>query len=142
MKNFIIILFSTLSICCNNINKVENENKILEFQKTLIEDEVTGSNIAMVFKDGHIVYKEVINSGKLGDKDITNKTIFPIWSMSKPITTVAMMILLDRGLYKLDDNLAKYLPEYENIKCKGEDGVYPCKNKIRVIDLLTHRSGY
>ena len=93
MKNFIIILFSTLSICCNNINKVENENKILEFQKTLIEDEVTGSNIAMVFKDGHIVYKEVINSGKLGDKDITNKTIFPIWSMSKPITTVAMMIL-------------------------------------------------
>ena len=142
MKNFIIILFSTLSICCNNINKVENENKILEFQKSLIEDEVTGSNIAMVFKDGHIVYKEVVNSGKLGDKDITNKTIFPIWSMSKPITTVAMMILLDRGLYKLDDNLAKYLPEYENIKCKGEDGVYPCKNKIRVIDLLTHRSGY
>ena len=96
----------------------------------------------MVFKDGHIVYKEVVNSGKLGDKDITDETIFPIWSMSKPITTVAMMILLDRGLYKLDDNLAKYLPEYENIKCKGEDGVYPCKNKIRVIDLLTHRSGY
>ena len=61
MKNFIIILFSTLSICCNNINKVENENKILEFQKTLIEDEVTGSNIAMVFKDGHMVYKEIIN---------------------------------------------------------------------------------
>jgi CubicO group peptidase (beta-lactamase class C family) len=62
--------------------------------------------------------------------------------MSKPITTVAMMVLYDRGLFKLQDNLSKYLPEYENVKCKGEDGIYPCKNKIKVIDLLTHRSGY
>ena len=37
---------------------------------------------------------------------------------------------------------SEYPPEYENIKCKGEEGIYPCKNKIKVIDLLTHRSGY
>ena len=62
--------------------------------------------------------------------------------MSKPITTVAMMILLDRGSYDLNDNLSKYLPEYENVKCKGENEIYQCKNKIKIIDLLTHRSGY
>ena len=62
--------------------------------------------------------------------------------MSKTVTTVAMMILLENNLYSLDDNLSEYLPEYENVNCKGPEGVYPCQNKIKVIDLLTHRSGY
>jgi len=115
---------------------------VIEYQKSLISQEITGSNIFKVVRDGELIYNQIVNSNKLGDKDITNETIFPIWSMSKPITTVAMMILYDRGLYKLDDNLSKYLPEYENVNCKGEEGVYPCKNKIKVIDLLTHRSGY
>ena len=115
---------------------------IAEYQLSLISEEITGSNVFKVVKDGKVIYNQTVNSGKLGDKDISDETIFPIWSMSKPITTVAMMILYDRGLYKLDDYLSKYLPEYENVKCKGEEGVYPCKNKIRVIHLLTHRSGY
>ena len=57
--------------------------------------------------------------------------------MSKTITTVAMMILLDRNLFNLNDNLSKYLPEYENINCKNDDGIYPCKNKLKIIHLLT-----
>ena len=81
-----------------------------------------------------MIYNKILNSGKLGDKDISEETIFPIWSMSKPVTTVAMMILYDRDMYKLDDKLSKYLPEYENVTCKGEEGVYPCNNKIKVID--------
>ena len=43
-------------------------------------------------------------------------------------------------MYKLDDKLSKYLPEYENVTCKGEEGVYPCNNKIKVIDLLKESS--
>ena len=131
---FFILLFS-----CNNEIK---ENKILEFQKELISNQTTGSNVVLIHKQGEIVYNEVVNSMNLGDKDIDGNTIFAIHSMSKPITTVAMMILLDRGSYDLNDNLSKYLPEYENVKCKGENEIYQCKNKIKIIDLLTHRSGY
>lgn len=131
---FFILLFS-----CNNEIK---ENKILEFQKELISNQTTGSNVVLIHKQGEIVYNEVVNSKNLGDKDIDGNTIFAIHSMSKPITTVAMMILLDRGSYDLNDNLSKYLPEYENVKCKGENEIYQCKNKIKIIDLLTHRSGY
>ena len=47
--------------------------------------------------------------------------------MSKTVTTVAMMILLDQGMYALDDNVEDYLPEYKNIKCKGPDGIYTCE---------------
>lgn len=125
---------------CNS--EVKSENPILDFQKNLVKNGITGSNTAMVYKDGKIIYNEIVNSGAVGDADITENTIFAIHSMSKTVTTVAMMILLDREMFDLNDQLSKYLPEFENMNCKGSDGVYPCENKIKVIDLLTHRSGF
>ena len=62
--------------------------------------------------------------------------------MTKTVTTVATMILHEKELFNLEDPLHKYLPEFENINCKGAAGIYPCKNTIKIIDLLTHRSGY
>ncbi|MGK0126776.1 MAG: CubicO group peptidase (beta-lactamase class C family), partial [Candidatus Azotimanducaceae bacterium] len=85
----IIIFFFFASIC----NVYSQFEKIETFQKNLIEDEVTGSNVALVFKDGEILYHHIENSKNPNAKAIDNNTIFPIWSMSKPITIVAMMIL-------------------------------------------------
>ena len=136
----IILFISFLVISCNSNDR--QENPIKNFQKELIENGITGSNAAMVYQNGEIIYNEIVNSGAVGDADINENTIFAIHSMSKTVTTVAMMILLENHLYSLDDNLSEYLPEYENVNCKGPEGVYPCQNKIKVIDLLTHRSGY
>ena len=136
----IILFISFLVISCNSNDR--QENPIKNFQKELIENGITGSNVAMVYQNGEIIYNEIVNSGAVGDADINENTIFAIHSMSKTVTTVAMMILLENNLYSLDDNLSEYLPEYENVNCKGPEGVYPCQNKIKVIDLLTHRSGY
>ena len=135
LSGFLFLIFS-----CNN--EVVIENPIEKFQKDLIEQGVTGSNVAQVYKDGKIIYNNISNSGALGDKDIDTNTIFPIWSMSKTVTTVAMMILLDQGMYTLDDNVEDYLPEYKNIQCKGPDGIYTCEKKLKIVHLLTHRSGY
>ena len=141
MKKILFLLgFLFLIFSCNN--EVAVENPIEKFQKDLIEQGVTGSNVAQVYKDGEIIYNNIANSGALGDKDIDGNTIFPIWSMSKTVTTVAMMILLDQGMYALDDNVEDYLPEYKNIKCKGPDGIYTCEKKLKIVHLLTHRSGY
>ena len=118
------------------------EAQIFDLQKKFIDDGTTGSNAFILFKDGEIVYNKAVNSGALGDADISDSTIFAIHSMSKTVTTVAMMILHEKGLYQLNDDLHKYLPEYENVRCKSPQGVYPCKSKIKIIDLLTHRSGY
>ena len=138
----IILLFSIILITISCQNQSQKVNPIEKFQKNLVEQGVTGSNVTQVFKDGKVVYNNITNSGALGDKDIDENTIFPIWSMSKTVTTVAMMILLDEGKYNLNDNVSDYLPEYENINCKGPDGIYPCENKLKIIHLLTHRSGY
>jgi CubicO group peptidase (beta-lactamase class C family) len=137
MKKIIIFFFFA------SIGNVYSQfEKIETFQKKLIEDEITGSNVALVFKDGKILYHHIENSKNPNAKAIDNNTIFPIWSMSKPITIVAMMILHEKGLINFEDKVSKYIPEFENIKCKGDDGIYKCKKDLTLFHLMTHRSGY
>ena len=142
MKHLTLFLFLINSLSFSQFNEIEL------LQKKLISDEITGSNVALVYKEGNVIYFNIQNSGKVGDKNISNQsykpykeTIFPIWSMSKPITTVATMILLERGLIKLTDNVSKYIPAMKNMNCETEIGIQACKNEIKIIDLLTHRSG-
>jgi len=130
-----LILLSTNSV-------FSQFEKILSFQRNLIENEITASNVALVFKDGKVIYHNIENSMDPNGKPIYNNTVFPIWSMSKPITIVAMMQLYEEGLIDFEDKLSKYIPEFENLKCKGEDGIYKCKKDLTLFHLMTHRSGY
>ena len=137
MKNIIT------SICVLSLNFFPAQfEKVIDFQKKLINHEVTSSNVAMVYKDGNIIFKNIENSMHKNSKPIYNNSIFPIWSMSKPITIVGMMILKERGLINFEDKLSKYIPEFKNLKCKSENGIYKCKNEITLFHLMTHRSGY
>ncbi|PQB06878.1 hypothetical protein BST83_06730 [Polaribacter filamentus] len=133
---FIFFFFASISNVYSQFEKIET------FQKNLIEDEITASNVALVFKDSEILYHHIENSKNPNAKAIDNNTIFPIWSMSKPITIVAMMILHEKGLINFEDKVSKYIPEFENLKCKGDDGIYKCKKDLTLFHLMTHRSGY
>ncbi|MEC9477178.1 MAG: serine hydrolase domain-containing protein [Planctomycetota bacterium] len=115
---------------------------LLELQKNLINKEVTGSNVALVVRNGEVIHRKVVNSGKKGDKDITDDTLFPIWSMSKPITIVAMMTLHEKGLFDWNDPVEKYMPCFTNLTVRDGDTVRPAKEVLRVVHLMTHRSGY
>ena len=115
------------------------------YQRALIRAGVTGSSIAGVFRGPETLALSSVASDLPGDVATTENTIFPIWSMSKPITTVAMMILLDRGLYLLNDPIKHYIPNFADIQCRSADpnaGLYPCKNDLLIKHLLSHRSGY
>jgi CubicO group peptidase (beta-lactamase class C family) len=138
MKKIILTFFFFASIT----NVYSQFEKIETFQKDLIEDEITGSNVALVFKDDKVIYHHIENSKNPHGKAIDKNTIFPIWSMSKPITIVAMMILHERGLINFEDKVSKYIPEFETLTCKGEDGIYKCKKNLTLFHLMTHRSGY
>ena len=138
MKSIYLFLLTIILGCAQTY-----ENSILQFQNELITSEKTGSNVAMVFKDGKVVYNETVYSIKEGDKEINEETIFPIWSMSKPITIVAMMTLFEKGLINFDDNVSKYIPEFSELQCKNENGdIYSCENDLKILHLMTHRSGY
>jgi|TARA_B110000967_G_C18848319_1_gene543219 CubicO group peptidase (beta-lactamase class C family) len=138
MKKIIFLFFFFASIS----NVYSQFEEIQSFQKNLIENEVTASNVALVFKDGKAIYHHIENATNPKGKPIDNNTIFPIWSMSKPITIVAMMILHERGLIDFEDKVSKYIPEFENLTCKSKDSVYKCKKDLTLFHLMTHRSGY
>jgi len=89
-----------LFLIFNQIVFSQFEN-ISSFQKKLIHNEITGSNVAMVYQDGKVIYHHIENSFHSKGKSINNNSIFPIWSMSKPITIVAMMTLKEKGLIHL-----------------------------------------
>lgn len=113
------------------------------YQRALIAAGVTGSSVAGVFRGTDTLVYSIVNSGLAGDTPITSSTIFPIWSMSKPITIAAMMILHQRGLYQVNDPVSKYIPYFAELKCRDPDGaLYSCRSELRIEHLLSHRSGY
>ncbi len=63
--------------------------------------------------------------------------IFRIFSMTKPITCVAAMMLVERGLLRLDDEVSRYIPSWAGLEVHG---VVPAR-PMRILDLLTHCSG-
>ncbi len=158
MRNlFFAILLSLLSSCAANTRSLTPEptqiesaateratlaERIAAVQQKLIDDEVTGSNVVHVFRDGKTIYHETRNSGKPGDKDITEDTLFPIWSMSKPITIVAMLTLHERGLFDWNDPVSKYLPCFADLTVRDGGKVRPVTEPLRIVHLMSHRSGY
>ncbi len=123
-------------------NQLVQQN-IEAYQHALIARGVTGGSVAGVFRGKDTLAYSIVNSGLAGDMPISKNTIFPIWSMSKPITIAAMMILRERELYELSDPVSKYIPYFSNLQCKAEDGqIYSCKNELQIVHLLSHRSGY
>ena len=135
-----VVLFSSHILLGNEL-----QSSVESYQKVLVNAGVTGSNVAGVYSKDKTLAFSIVNSNIEGDKSISNETIFPIWSMSKPITIVAMMILRDRQLFDVKDPVKKYLPYFDNLQCKSEEesiGTYNCANDLLIEHLLTHRSGY
>ena len=100
--------------------------------------------LTVVARHGKIVHFETI-----GMRDVENKkpvepdTIFRIYSMSKPITSVAVMMLYEEGRFQLGTPVSKFIPEFENMKVYNEDQteILDAKKKITIKHLLMHTAG-
>jgi len=95
---------------------------------------------------------EVAQVNTLGHRDVeaglpmTRDTLFRIASMTKPITSVAALMLLEDGKLGLDDPITRWLPEFAGMKVLKDptgplDATVPAARDITVDDLMTHRSG-
>ncbi|HEY3794937.1 MAG TPA: serine hydrolase domain-containing protein, partial [Bradyrhizobium sp.] len=107
--------------------------------------------IVLVQQHGQPVY---LKSFGMRDPDkgipMTLDAIFPIHSVTKTITSVAAMMLVDRGKIALDDPVSKYIPSFANVKVGVERkndagktvlGLVPPRRPINIEDLLLHTSG-
>ena len=110
--------------------------------------------LTQVYRKGHLVHTGICGHMDLErGKPMREDAIFRIYSMSKPITAVALMMLVEEGLIGLDDIVASHIPEWKNL------GVYssgmpsllpdappsflttPVQRAMKVVDLATHTSG-
>ena len=104
---------------------------------------------ALVWQDGREVYFGAAGlADRAAGKPMRRDTIAQIYSMTKPVTGVALMQLWEAGKFRLDDPLAKYLPEYAQMRVyAGKDDAgapryVPADRPITVRDIMRHTAGF
>jgi CubicO group peptidase (beta-lactamase class C family) len=104
----------------------------------------TAGVVVLVARHGKVAYLE--SFGKMNveaGKPMEQEAIFRIYSMTKPITTVAALMLFEEGKFKLDDAVSKYLPEFKGLRVYAGNGdqTLKAKQEMTVRDLMRHTSG-
>jgi CubicO group peptidase (beta-lactamase class C family) len=111
--------------------------------QALIDDEKIAGASIIVARKGKIAMFEIFGMmDQKAKKAMRPDTIFRIYSMTKPITSVAVMMLYEQGKLKPDDPISKYIPEFNGLKVYSESGSHEDQvNQMSVRDLLRHTSG-
>lgn len=105
----------------------------------LAEGHIGGASV-LVEQNGVTLYENYFGTKDLKQEPITHDTLYRIASMTKPITGVATMILVERGLLSLEDRLDRFLPEFTTMRV-FENESEEIQPGITVEQLLTHSSG-
>jgi len=156
MKPIFIFLFAVTCItaCQKPAEKkaIINESvksRIDSTLKSFVDSGKVAGVSALIFENNKEVY---FNAFGMADREanvpMDRSTLVRIFSMTKPVTGTALMKLYEQGAFKLDDPLAKYAPEFENMKVyKGMDAsgkmiLEPAKRPITIRDITRHTAGF
>jgi CubicO group peptidase (beta-lactamase class C family) len=105
----------------------------------LVVDGVLPGAVTLVAREGKIVHRSAVGFKDLASGErLSFDSIFRIYSMTKPVTAVAMMILHDQDLWTPDDPIARHLPEFADVK--GPDGA-ALDHAPTMRELMTHTAG-
>ena len=121
----------------------ERLDRITEMAQGYVDEGKLAGVVTLVARDGAIVHFEAVGTRGAGDdRPLTKDALFRIFSMTKPITAVAAMILYEEGKFQLSDPVSKFVPEFENLTVLGDDGVIrPAENEMTMQHLLSHTTG-
>jgi CubicO group peptidase (beta-lactamase class C family) len=100
--------------------------------------DISGAVTVVGNKDGTLSFEAVGSRDTAHNLPMQKDTLFRIASMTKPVTAIGIMILADEGKLSPDDDLAKHLPEFANLKLASGQ---PPARPVKLRDLLTHTSG-
>lgn len=111
-----------------------------------VDDGKLPGTFVRIIKDGKVVYNDAYGMIDVANNKPTQEnSLYRIFSMTKPITAVAIMTLYDQGKLQLDDKVSKYIPEFSQTnvykKVDGNHSTEPQKNEMTIRHLLTHTSG-
>jgi CubicO group peptidase (beta-lactamase class C family) len=99
----------------------------------------------LISRRGKVAYRENVGELRPGGPAMRGDGIFRIYSMTKPIVSAALMMLVEEGRLFLSDPVAKFIPEFADPRVGVEKGgkleLVPAKRQITIHDLLRHTSG-
>ncbi len=122
-----------------NLVKLENITEMLK--KQVENGEVKGCS-AYVLKGGRPIYRANVGmADEARGIKWENDTIVRLYSMTKPVTAAAVMLLIDRGVIDIHDKVSWYLPGFKNQQVLTENGLEPVKNEVSIKNLLDMTSG-
>jgi len=117
-------------------------DEISTFVRREIEAGRLSGTVTMVARGGKVVhYESAGNYGVDDERPIDRDALFRIYSMTKPITTVAAMMLYEEGRFQLNEPVAKYLPEFERQKLYRDGELVDPPSPMTIEQLMSHSAG-
>ena len=121
------------------------------YQKAIEAEQVARAR-ALIYQNDRLVYERNWGYRDFARKaPMQNDTIFHIYSMTKPVTSVAVMMLLEEGEFLLHEPIVKYIPELANLRVYAPNKKTQTKNRLptraakrqpTIHDVLTHQAGF
>lgn len=118
-------------------------HELTELLDSLYEKEGIPATDCAVYHDHHIVYRHSTGfSDTARTKPVTEKDIYILYSATKVMTMTGALRLMEEGKISLTDEVAKYLPAYENLTVREADGtIRPAKTRMRICDAMAMTGG-
>jgi len=111
----------------------------------LVDNGSLANIVTLVSRHGQVVNLDaygVLDVSASPQVPVKTDSIFRIASMTKPITGAAMMILYEEGKWKLDDPVAKHIPEFKDLKVKDGDNLVDQATPMTMAQLMSHSAGF
>jgi CubicO group peptidase (beta-lactamase class C family) len=126
----------------------ERVHRIEAAMKKLVDDKQVAGLVTLLERHGKVIAFNAVGQKDVRKADPVQKdSIFRIYSMTKPLTGLAMMMLYEEGKWRIDDPVARYIPEFARMKVytgKNEDGtpkLEDAKRSMTMRELMTHTAG-
>src|SRR5260370_14132991 len=118
--------------------------KLDETLRGLVEGRSTPGIVVLILQNGRPVYSRSVGVRQVGSAElIGDDDMFRLASMTKAVTSVAAMILVEQGKVGLDDPVSRFLPEFAKLRVRGSDGTEgPASRPPTIRELLTHTAGF
>jgi CubicO group peptidase (beta-lactamase class C family) len=114
-----------------------------------IDQKKTGGIVVLIARHGSVVYHKAFGMADIeSGKKMQTDHLFRMYSMTKPITSAALLMLYEEGKFQLTDPLEKYIPAFKNVKVfsklddKGAMVLEAPKRKITIQDVFRHTAGF
>ena len=117
--------------------EAELEKKVQAILESAIaEGELPCANVMVLHRDQVICYTQAGRDPGTGE-EISRDTIFRLYSQTKPVTSAAVCLLMERGIIDMNDPVEKYLPGFANPKVLQPDGeMVPAERPVKLMDLM------